>query len=127
MAIPWLTALKVIPWGDVITHAPAVLEKARDLMDRKRASTQSDAVVTPMSDDVPSLGELKNRLLEAHTQIAELQQQQVELSQTVRDLAEQNAALVSAVSGMRQTLRGLVLVSVLFGLGWLGMWAKAFF
>ena len=26
MALPWLTALKVIPWGDVIEHAPKVLK-----------------------------------------------------------------------------------------------------
>ena len=25
MALPWLTALKVIPWGDVIEHALMVL------------------------------------------------------------------------------------------------------
>lgn len=36
MALPWLTALKVIPWGDVIEHAPAVLKGARDLLERQR-------------------------------------------------------------------------------------------
>ena len=35
MAIPWLMALKVIPWGDVIEHAPSVLKAARKLMDRQ--------------------------------------------------------------------------------------------
>ena len=60
-------------------------------------------------DDVPSLGELKNRLLAASSQIDELQQRQTKLTQTVRELAEQNAGLVSAVSGLRQTLRLLVL------------------
>ena len=120
MAIPWLSALKVIPWGDVISHAPSVLEKARDLMSRKPADAAPQPMATPNAhDDVPSLGELKNRLLTAYVQIDALQQRQSQLTQTVTELAEQNAALVSAVSGLRQTLRLLVggLVLAFVGLG----------
>jgi hypothetical protein len=110
MAIPWLTALKVIPWGDVISHAPSVLEKARDLMARKPADAAPPSMATPNAhDEVPSLGELKNRLLAASMQIDELQQRQTQLTQTVSELAEQNAGLVSAVSGLRQTLRLMVI------------------
>lgn len=120
MAIPWLSALKIIPWGDVISHAPSVLEKARDLMARKPADAAPSSMATPNAhDEVPSLGELKNRLLATSLQIDELQQRQTQLTQTVRELAEQNAALLSAVSGLRQTLRlwvvGLALAFV--GLG----------
>ncbi len=120
MAIPWLSALKVIPWGDVISHAPSVLEKARDLMARKPADAAPSSMATPNThDDVPSLGELKNRLLAASMQLNEVQQRQTELTQTVRELAEQNAGLVSAVSGLRQTLRFIVVgVALAFvGLG----------
>lgn len=115
MAIPWLSALKVIPWGDVLSHAPTVLEKARSLMDRKRADAAPQPMATPNAhaDDVPSLGELKNRLLAAQLQIGELQQRQTQLTQTVAELAEQNAGLVSAVSGLRQTLRLLLAVLAL--------------
>ncbi len=117
MAIPWLSALKVIPWGDVISHAPTVLEKARDLMSRKPADAAPQPMATPNAhDEVPSLGELKNRLLTVTMQIDELQQRQTQLTQTVSELAEQNAALVSAVSSLRQTVRwmlgGLVLAFV---------------
>ena len=120
MAIPWLTALKVIPWGDVISHAPSVLEKARDLMARKPADAAPTSMATPNAhDEVPSLGELKNRLLATALHIDELQQRQTQLTQTVRELAEQNAALLSAVSGLRQTLRlltvGLALAFVALG------------
>jgi hypothetical protein len=120
MAIPWLSALKVIPWGDVISHAPGVLEKARDLMARKPADAASHSMATPNAhDDVPSLGELKNRLLAAAVQIDALQQRQIQLTQTVSELAEQNAGLVSAVSGLRQTLRFMVvgLALAFVGLG----------
>jgi predicted transcriptional regulator len=120
MAIPWLAALKIIPWGDVISHAPTVLEKARDLMARKPVEAASSSMATPnVHDEVPSLGELKIRLQVASMQLDELQQRQTQLTQTVTELAEQNAALLSAVTGLRQTLRlmalGLALVFV--GLG----------
>ena len=124
MAIPWLFALKVIPWGDVISHAPSVLEKARDLMARKPADAAPQPMATPnVHDEVPSLGELKNRLLDASLQIEGLQQRQAELAQTVSELAEQNAALVSAVSGLRQTVRWMVggLTLVVVGVGALAL------
>jgi hypothetical protein len=124
MAIPWLSALKVIPWGDVISHAPSVLEKARDLMARKPADAAPQPMATPNAhDELPSLGELKNRLLDASLQIEGLQQRQAELVQTVSELAEQNAALVSAVGSLRQTVRWMVggLLLVFVGLGALAL------
>jgi hypothetical protein len=128
MAIPWLSALKVIPWGDVISHAPSVLEKARDLMARKPADVAPTSMATPNThDEVPSLGELKNRLVSATVQIDALQQQQMQLSQTVAALAEQNAALVSAVSGLRQTVRLMVGAVVLAFLGIGGLVLNAYF
>jgi len=120
MAIPWLSAFKVIPWGDVMSHAPSVLEKARDLIARKHADAAPQPMATPNAhDDVPSLGELKNRLLTAQMQIDALQQSQTQLAQTVSALAEQKAGLVSAVSTLRQTIRLLVggLVLAFVGLG----------
>ncbi len=124
MALPWLSALKVIPWGDVISHAPSVLEKARDLMARKPADAAPQPMATTNAhDELPSLGELKNRLLDASLQIEGLQQRQAELVQTVSELAEQNAALVSAVGSLRQTVRWMVggLLLVFVGLGALAL------
>ncbi len=124
MAIPWLSALKAVPWGDVISHAPSVLEKARDLMARKPADAEPQSMATPnVHDDVPSLGELKNRLLTASGQIDALQQRQTQLMQTVGELAEQNAGLVSAVSGLRQTLR---LMAIGLALAFVGLGAVAY-
>ena len=124
MAIPWLSALKAVPWGDVISHAPSVLEKARDLMARKPAEAEPKSMATPNAhDDVPSLGELKNRLLTASGQIDALQQRQTQLMQTVSELAEQNAGLVSAVSGLRQILR---LMAIGLALAFVGLGAVAY-
>jgi hypothetical protein len=70
---------------------------------------------------------MKNRLLTANLQIESLQQQQVQLSQTVAALAEQNAALVSAVSGLRQTVRLMVVALVLAFVGIGGLVISAYF
>jgi len=111
MAIPWLTALKVIPWGDVIEHAPSVLKAARKLMDRQPSQPQDPAgnPATPMPvSAVPSLGELKNALIAAQGQIDRQAQTQRELTETLAELAEQNARLVSTVEVLRSRTRLLV-------------------
>jgi len=111
MAIPWLTALKVIPWGDVIEHAPSVLKAARKLMDRQPQTPPGQAATpatqTPVSA-VPSLGELKNALIAAQGQIDCQAQAQRELTETLAELAEQNARLVNAVEVLRLRTRVLV-------------------
>lgn len=111
MAIPWLMALKVIPWGDVIEHAPTVLKAARKLMDRQSSQPPGQAgtpaTQTPVSQ-VPSLGELKNALIAAQGQIDLQAQTQRELTETLAELAEQNARLVSAVDVLQLRTRLLM-------------------
>jgi small-conductance mechanosensitive channel len=112
MAIPWLLALKVIPWGDVIEHAPKVLNAARKLMDRQRTepapAVTTSATTDLVSDAQPSLGELKNRLIAAQVQLDRHAQTQAQLTQTLAELAEQNARLVSAVEVLRLRTRLLL-------------------
>ena len=113
MAIPWLLALKVIPWGDVIEHAPKVLNAARKLMDRQKAPESAPITATPMdlvSDTPPSLGELRNRLIEARQLIDQQAQTQVQMAQTLTELAEQNARLVAAVELLRVRTRVFMFV-----------------
>lgn len=110
MAIPWLAALKVIPWGDVIEHAPNVLKAARKLMDRQKAEPElsTNTVMDMAGQSVPSLGELQNRLIAAQVQMEGQAQTQVQLTETLAALAEQNAQLVSAVEVLRLRTRLLV-------------------
>jgi hypothetical protein len=110
MAIPWLLALKVIPWGDVIEHAPKVLNAARKLMDRQHTEPPPAVITTSAdpSDAPPSLGELKNRLIAAQGQLDRQAQTQEQLTQTLAELAEQNARLVSAVELLRVRTRMLL-------------------
>ncbi len=125
MAIPWLMALKVIPWGDVIEHAPSVLKAARKLMDRQPPDAAGHAGTTTSVSAVPSLGELKNALIAAQGQIDRQAQTQRELTQTLAELAEQNARLVSAVEVLRLRTRVLVwcCAAMLLWLAVLTWWA----
>ena len=43
MAISWVTALKLVPWGDVIQAAPSVLKAAKGLM---KKSPEEEAAKT---------------------------------------------------------------------------------
>ncbi len=129
MPFPWMIALKVIPWGDVIEHAPKVLNAARKLLDKKPAANEANGpapaheVLGAQTATPPSLGELKNRLIAAQHQIDRQAQVQEELAQTLAELAEQNARLVGAVAVLRTRTRmllwgmGVLLVGLLiFGL-----------
>jgi hypothetical protein len=121
MAIPWLVALKVIPWGDVIEHAPKVLNAARKLLDRQRASAPPPEapkeVIDPPGAAQPSLAALNARLFSAQQEITQLTQTQTQLAQTVTELAEQNARLVGAVEVLRVRTRLLLWGVALLTLG----------
>ena len=130
MAIPWLVALKVIPWGDVIEHAPKVLSAARKLLERQRAPktvpAEGDSVVPVPPDEPPSLAALHQHLVAARAQLDSQAQAQEQLTQTVAELAEQNARLVSAVELLRLRTRVLLggvalLALALAGMAWSGV------
>ena len=109
MAISWMAALKVVPWGKVMEQAPQVLEKARGLIDKHRpGATVAEANAAASSaetGEVPSLGELKNRCLALQVQSEQLRQTQQQMAQTMADLAEQNASLMGVVDRMQSRLR----------------------
>lgn len=119
MPIPWLAALKVIPWGDVIEHAPKVLNAARRLLDKNKAPDTPVSASPPLDPNAepPSLGELRNRLIEARQQIDQQAAAQQQLAQTLSELAEQNARLVEAVQLLRVRTRLLIVAAVLLAIG----------
>jgi hypothetical protein len=126
MAIPWLTALKVIPWGDVIEHAPKVLKGARRLLDRQ----QQHGAATPNPADGAAAPSTP-AALQARCQALEqaLRQTEADLTQltaTVAELAEHNARLVQAVDLLRWRTRWLALacLGLLAGLVGLLAWVR---
>lgn len=84
MAISWLTALKLIPWRDVVENAPTVLRTARKLWDKQPPAAPS------VQQEVASLREEARRA-----------------AQVIESLAEQNTRLVQAVEILRVRTRVL--------------------
>ena len=131
MAISWMAALKVVPWGKVMEHAPQVLEKARGLIDKHRPGATVAEANTPApsaeTGEVPSLGELKNRCLALQVQAEQLRQTQAQMAQTMADLAEQNASLMGVVYRLQSRTRwlgwglGLTLLASLAVALWLAL------
>jgi hypothetical protein len=116
MAIGWLTVLKMVPWTDVISNAPAVAEGAKKLwkgVAKKAPATAADAGFAPGSAsdslDPPSLTSLQMQLTATEAAVADLRQQMLASSELIKELAEQNAQLIKRVETNRARLVWLAL------------------
>jgi len=98
----WITAFKVIPWGELITAAPTVVKGAQKLW---AAVRKQDA--PRVAGQAPEAGQ---RALEA--QVEELRKELTAASELVTRLAEQNGRLIEAVDVLRVRTRVLLIVSL---------------
>ena len=102
MALPWLTALKIIPWKDVMEAAPAVVAAAKSLRKTKPpANDVPPSTSATATDTEAALAQLRDQLNDQVTRIDALQA-------TVADLAEQNLRLIAAVDVLRRRTRWLL-------------------
>lgn len=111
MAIPWLSALKAIPWGNVIEHAPSVLDKARDLIDKHRKPSQP---VTEEDDlqknetDLAPHDQLENRLANALDQIKSIQQKNDQHALKIIDLENKQELILKDIRRLKNINRWLL-------------------
>jgi len=121
MPIPWLTVLKVVPWGEVISNAPKVAEGARKLwgsVAKKPApppESAGAANLQPLHDDGSSEA-LRARVTALETATAELHGQMLTSSELLGALAEQNAQLVKGIEAHGARLRRIVVAGIV---GWI--------
>jgi hypothetical protein len=108
MGIGWITAFKVIPWGDVIAAAPAVAQGAKKLWTTVRNRNPEEA------DDAPPAGSAESRLRALEARMAELARQNAASSELIQSLAEQNSRLVEAVEILRVRTRALLVLCAIF-------------
>ena len=116
MPIPWL---KVIPWKEVVTAAPSILEGTRKLWNTV-SKTEDQAPPPPPAEPMKETGsaeadrltaiDARVRALEART--TEISREAVSSADLMRSLAEQNAQLVKAVEILRVRTRRLIWFSV---------------
>jgi hypothetical protein len=124
MAIPWLSALKAIPWGNVIEHAPNVLDKARDLIDKHRKTSESDTVDSRQytASDLPLHDQLEIRLLDALKQIKLIQQKNDLLETKLVDIVNQQTISLKNIKNLRRTNKWFLFFSLMLTLGNIGLW-----
>jgi hypothetical protein len=96
VAISWISALKVIPWGDVIEAAPGLVKGARKVFSR----TQSEPVAAPESAGDPAQSPAQ-RIEQLEAALARLGEQQQAAAALVESLAEQHAKVVDAIEVLR--------------------------
>jgi hypothetical protein len=104
VAISWISALKVIPWGDVIEAAPGLVKGARKVFTR----TQPEPVVVPDPAAPPH-----QRIEQLETAVARLGEQQQAAAALIESLAEHNAKVVEAIERLRLRSRLLTSACVL--------------
>ena len=106
MAIGWLTALKAIPWTDVISTAPVVVDGAKKLwhtVGKKPALAQ----LAPVSPASPH----EARIAALEAEAADLHGQMVASSELIKALAEQNTQLIRRIETSRVRLLWLAVVT----------------
>jgi len=115
MAVPWLVLLKTVPWSDVISNAPKVASGAKKLwnsVSRKPDSAEIPETTatagTPTEGDALAAAQAELRSLRIAT--TELREQMMASSELIRELADQNTALIKRLETYR------------IRLGWLAGW-----
>lgn len=107
MAISWVTALKLVPWGDVIQAAPSVLKAAKGLMKKAPEQEMEDAAQAAFPDlSHPGLASNSGELALQQVALLEARVQQLEAAQrasnqVLEKMAEQQAQIVKTVGLLR--------------------------
>ncbi len=110
MTLGWMSALKLVPWGQVIESTPQILQGARKLMNR--GEQQQEAQQPPAAVRHEGTSE---QLAGLQRQVAQLQEEQRASAVLIRSLAEQNAQVVRTVDALRARSRWLTGACALLG------------
>mgnify|MGYP001287898508 FL=1 len=113
MAVGWVAALKLVPWGDVIEAAPQILQAAKKLLGSTRQGSSDAAAGTLTGADAAA--PVAVQLQQLRERVAQLEQEQQESAVLIESLAEQHAQVVRAIQALR--LRNQRLTAVLAVLG----------
>jgi hypothetical protein len=95
MAIGWLTVLKSVPWGEVISSAPKVAEGAKKLW--KAVSNKPPSPGMPSSGAQGPLAPDPQALAKLQASVNDLHGQMLASSELIKALAEQNTQLVKRI------------------------------
>ena len=102
MAIGWLSVLKMVPWGDVISNAPKVADGAKKLWSAvakkpPAAELSTAGAQRALSPEAQSTAILQAQLAAAEARLSDLHDQMLESSELIKALADQNAQLIKRI------------------------------
>jgi hypothetical protein len=97
MGIPWLLALKAIPWATILANAPSILRSADALV--------SKTIVRP---DAAS----RNDVQALATRVAALEQRDGETAELLTRITAQLAALTTAGEVLEARARWLLVIAI---------------
>lgn len=128
MAISWISALKMVPWADVIKATPQVVKAVQGMLKKKDAQAehqaQADAAQQAAQHLSPprSSGEQALLLIQGlEERVAQLEQSQRQSLEIIEKLAQQNAQIVATVGALRTGAQRLAWASGILGICVIGL------
>ena len=112
MALPWMTVLQHVPWGELISNAPKIADGARKLWQRARHDAPP-----PPAFDPPELAQADG-LVRLQTRVHALEQDIASASDVIRALADQQAQLVAALDAVKRRQRRAYWAVGVLAVGW---------
>ena len=97
MAIPWLLALRAIPWDTILANAPSILRSADALMSKTKVRPDAAS-----RNDIQALAD----------RIAALEQRDNEVAELLTRVTAQVAALTTASEVLEARSRWLLTVAI---------------
>jgi hypothetical protein len=118
MAFGWITALKIIPWKDVLENAPHIVKAAKNLYagtktDTSYSSETSDS--STFTSDSENTESWDFRLHKIERKMLELNDEQESSVELIRSLAKQNVRIVEAIEVLRVRSKILLFICILLG------------
>ena len=108
MAVSWISALKMVPWSEVIKATPQVVKAAQSMLKKKDAQAEAreqeadEQQAAQRISPPASAGEQALRLIQQQDErIAQLEQSQRQSLEIIEKLAQQNTQIVATVGALR--------------------------
>ncbi|MDR2325841.1 MAG: hypothetical protein LBE51_10650 [Acidovorax sp.] len=124
----WVSALKMVPWGDVIQAAPHVLKAAKGLLkktdeaDTAAAGEAAAAISTPLVGTPHNAGELAlQHVAQLEARVAQLEQAQRASAELLQQMAEQQSQIVQTVGLLRTGATRLAWACGILGIAVVGL------
>jgi hypothetical protein len=105
MPIPWMFALRSIPWATIVANAPAIVRSAESLLTRANARRRepADAGASAGPHELQGLVE----------RVASLEQRDSETAALLSQVTQQFASLTTATEVLEARVRWLLLLGII--------------